>query len=166
MISIFGENASMMEEKTNREMLTAAMLKAPLDIVWEAWTNPIHIVNWWGPAGFTSTIQVMDFQEGGEWKLTMLGPDGTNFPNRSIFKEIIPLKKIVFEHFNPHFITTVHFEAKGDETALSWTMLFDTPEMREIIVKAHKADEGQRQNIEKLEKYLSGPGLMGRKISK
>ena len=56
----------------------------------------------------------MKVEKGGEWNLTLHGPDGTNFPNRSVFLEIVPLKKIVFEHFNPHFITTVHFEAVGD----------------------------------------------------
>ena len=119
------------------------------------WTNPDHIKNWWGPNGFTNTIHQMDFKEGGEWKLTMHGPDGTNYPNRSIFKEIVPFKKIVFEHFNPNFITTVLFESKGDATLINWTLLFDTAEMRETVVKAHKADEGQKQNIERLEKYLS-----------
>ena len=123
--------------------------------MWEVWTDPEHIKNWWGPNGFTSTIHNMDFKEGGEWKLTMHGPDGTNYPNRSIFKEIIPFKKIVFEHFNPHFITTVLFESKGDETHIDWTLLFDTAEMRETVVKAHKAEEGQKQNVERLEKYLS-----------
>ncbi len=88
--------------------------------------------------------------------MTMHGPDGTNFPNRSIFREIIPFKKIVFEHFNPHFITTVLFESKGEETLIDWTLLFDTAEMREIVVKAHKADEGQKQNLDKLERYLFG----------
>jgi len=87
--------------------------------------------------------------------LTMHGPDGTNYPNKSIFKEIIPFKKIVFEHFNPHFITTVLFVSKGEVTHIDWTLLFDTAEMRETIVKAHKADEGQKQNVERLEKYLS-----------
>ena len=97
----------------------------------------------------------MDFKEGGEWKLTMHGPDGTNYPNRSIFKEIIPFKKIVFEHFNPHFITSVLFESKGEETQIDWTLLFDTAEKRETVITAHKADEGQKQNVERLEKYLS-----------
>ncbi|MEJ7678694.1 MAG: SRPBCC domain-containing protein [Segetibacter sp.] len=87
----------------------------------------------------------MDFQEGGEWKLTMHGPDGTNYPNRSIFTEIVPFKKIVFEHFNPHFITTVLWSSKGEETQIDWTLLFDTVEMRETIIKAHKADEGQNK---------------------
>ena len=118
---------------------------------------PEHIVNWWGPTGFTTTIHTMDFQEGGEWKLTLHGPDGTNFPNRSIFKEIIPFKKIIFEHFNPHFITTVLFSpsADGEKTQIDWTLFFDTEEMRETIVKVHKAEEGQKQNIERLGNYLS-----------
>jgi uncharacterized protein YndB with AHSA1/START domain len=51
----------------------------------------------------------MDLREGGEWKLMLHGPDGRNFPNRSIFREIVPMKKIVFRHFNPDFVTTVLF---------------------------------------------------------
>jgi hypothetical protein len=93
-------------------------------------------------------------EEGGEWKLTLHGPDGTNYPNRSIIKEIVSIKKIVFEHFNPHFITTVFLESKDEGTRMDWTLLFDTEEMADIIIKTHKADEGQKQNIERLEKYL------------
>lgn len=136
-----------------RELRTTATFNAPLVLIWEAWTDPEKIVNWWGPAGFTTTILKMDFQEGGEWNLTLHGPDGKNYPNRSVYKEIIPLKKIVFEHFNPHFITTVLFESKENGTEIEWNMLFDSPEQFQIIVKTHKADEGQKQNIERLEKY-------------
>lgn len=139
----------------NRILQSKILLKAPTDIVWEMWANPEHISNWWGPNGFTNAIHKMDFKEEGEWNLTMHGPDGKNYPNRSIFKEIIPFKKIVFEHFHPHFITTVLFESENSETLLDWTLLFDSEEMFDIIVKAHKADEGQKENIEKLEKYLS-----------
>lgn len=143
-----------MERAENREMRITRTLNAPIELVWEVWTSPEHIVHWWGPNGFSSTIEKMEVQEGGEWQLTMHGPDGTNYPNRSVYKEIVPLKKIVFEHFNPHFITTVLFESKGKETHVEWSMLFDTTEMRDIVIKAHKADEGLKQNIEKLEKYL------------
>ncbi|MCD9575109.1 SRPBCC domain-containing protein [Flavobacterium soyae] len=139
----------------NRILQSKILLKVPTDIVWEMWKNPEHIENWWGPNGFTNTIHKMDFREEGEWNLTMHGPDGKNYPNRSIFKEIISLRKIVFEHFNPHFITTVLFESNNSETLLDWTLLFDSEEMFDIIVKAHKADQGQKENIEKLEKYLS-----------
>lgn len=139
----------------NREMRITGTFKASLDLMWKVWTDPKHLVNWWGPKGFTSTMHTMDLHEGGEWKLTLHGPDGINYPNRSIFKEIIPSKKIVFEHFNPHFITTVLLEPKDEETRIDWTLLFDTAEMRETIIKSHKADEGQKQNMERLEKYIA-----------
>ncbi|HTN37631.1 MAG TPA: hypothetical protein VL053_11195 [Arachidicoccus sp.] len=61
-----------------------------------------------------------------------------------------------FEHFNPHFITTVLFLPNSSDTQIEWTLLFEAIEMREIIVKAHRAGERQVQNMERLEKYLSG----------
>lgn len=144
-----------MKTTENKEMRITRTFNAPIDLLWKVWTDPEHIVHWWGPNGHTNTIHTMDFREGGEWRLTMTGPDGTEYPNRSIFKEIVPQRKIVFEHFNPHFITTVTFEAKGKTTHLEWSVLFDTEEMYETVVKTFKAEEGQKQNVEKLEQYLS-----------
>lgn len=137
-----------------QELQTTTIFQIPLVLVWEAWTNPEKIIHWWGPDGFSTTIHEMDFREEGLWKLTLHGPDGTNYPNRSIYKEIILLKKIVFEHFNPHFITTVVFESIENGTEMHWNMLFDSEEQYQVIVKAHKADEGQKQNIERLNNYL------------
>jgi len=148
----------MVNQKDNtaeRELRIERVLHAPVDLVWEVWTNPEHIKNWWGPDGFTNSIHKMDVATGGEWLLTMHGPDGKNYPNKSIFREIVKHKKIVYEHFNPNFIATVHFESLGEKTALNWHMLFETKETFEAIVKAHKADEGMKQNVIKLENYLS-----------
>lgn len=144
-----------MKKEESRELRTEKSFTVPVDLMWDVWTNPKHLANWWGPAGFTVTVHEMDVREEGEWRLTLHGPDGTNFANRSIFKQIIPHQKIVFEHFNPHFFTTVIFDSNGKNTKIDWTLEFDTVELREIIVSVHKADEGQRQNLEKLEKYLS-----------
>jgi uncharacterized protein YndB with AHSA1/START domain len=148
----------MQQEKndtSNRELKISRVLNASIELVWEVWTNPEHIKNWWGPNGFTNTIHTMDFREGGEWNLTMHGPDGTNYPNKSVFKEIVPFKKIVMEHFNPDFISTAEFKNEGEKTLLNWHMLFETVELFEAVVKAHKADEGMKQNVERLEQYLS-----------
>lgn len=146
--------ATVNDDTANRELRITKILDAPVELVWEAWTNPEYIAAWWGPDGFTNTIHKMDLEHGGEWQFTMHGPDGKNYPNRSIFREIVSFKKIVFEHFNPGFVATIAFEAKGAQTLLTWAMLFETPEMFDIVVKAHKADEGQKQNVARLEKYL------------
>jgi uncharacterized protein YndB with AHSA1/START domain len=97
----------------------------------------------------------MDIRPGGEWNLMMHGPDGTDYKNKSIFKEIILHKKIVFEHNSaPKFLTTVKFEAQGDKTLVTWHMVFESAEEFQHVVKTFKADQGLIQNIEKLEKYL------------
>lgn len=130
------------------------ILNAPAEQVWKAWTLPEHITQWWGPEGFTSTIHKMDMTEGGEWLLTLHGPDGKNYPNKSVFGEIIPLKKIVYHHFYPRFIGTVLFKEAGEKTEIEWTMTFESEELYKAVVTAHKADTGLKQNVEKLELYL------------
>ena len=141
----------------DRELVLTRTLNAPVDLVWEVWTKSEHIANWWGPNGFTNTITKMDFIPGGEWNLVMHGPDGTDYKNKSIFKEIIPHKKIVYEHISaPKFVATVDFEERGDQTFIRWHMLFETVEQFIQTVKTFKADEGLKQNIEKLNAYLAG----------
>ncbi len=112
------------DDVISRELRITKMLTAPVELVWEVWTTPEHIANWWGPNGFTNIIHKMDVVAGGEWRLTMRGPDGKTYPNKSRFLEIMPFKKIVFEHFNPNYIATILFEPIGKETKLDWTMLF------------------------------------------
>jgi uncharacterized protein YndB with AHSA1/START domain len=141
----------------DRELRLSRKLDAPIDLVWEVWTEPEHIANWWGPNGFTNTIHKMDLKPGGEWDLVMHGPDGTDYKNKSIFKEIVLHKKLVYEHITgPKFVATIEFREDGDQTFLTWHMLFETKEEFIQTVKTFKADEGMKQNVEKLDVYLSG----------
>lgn len=142
-------------DTANRELRITKVLSAPVDLVWEVWTNPEHIAKWWGPNGFTTIIHKMDVAEGGEWRLTMQGTDGKNYPNKSVFIEIVQLKKIVYQHFNPNYITTIVFEHEEKETLVNWTVLFETTELFETVVKVFKADQGLHENAEKLENYLN-----------
>lgn len=148
-----------MENNSNtkdRELRITRILNAPVELVWEVWTNPEHIANWWGPNGFTNTISKMEVRQGGEWDLIMHGPDGTDYINKSVFEEVIHLKKIVYRHASwPSFTSTVEFEAQGEQTHISWHMLFETAEQFIEVVKKHGADEGLKQNVVKLEAYLA-----------
>lgn len=139
----------------NKGFSITRLLPAPVELVWRVWTSPEHIANWWGPEGFTNTIHVMEVKAGGEWRLTMHGPDGKRYPNKSTFEEIIPEQKIIFRHFNPDYLATILFEAKGKQTLLNWTMAFETEGLFETVVKVFKADKGLEENVAKLEKYLT-----------
>ena len=140
----------------DRELLLTRELNAPIELVWEVWTKPEHISRWWGPDGFTNTISKMEIHPGGEWNLVMHGPDGTDYKNKSVFKEIVKHKKIVYEHVSdPKFLATIDFEARGDKTFLKWHMVFESKEEFIQVVKTFKADEGLKQNIQKLAHYLA-----------
>lgn len=142
-------------DSENKGFNITRLLSAPVELVWRVWTSPEHIANWWGPEGFTSTIHAMEVKQGGEWRLTMHGPDGKRYPNKSTFEEIIPQQKIIFRHFNPDYLATILFEVKGKQTLLHWTMVFETEELFETVVKVFKADKGLEENVAKLEKYLT-----------
>jgi len=148
----------MQKEKTStsdRELKLSRTLNAPVELVWEVWTNPQHLEKWWGPDGFSNTISKMEVKPGGEWDLMMHGPDGTDYKNKSVFKEVVPFKKLVYEHVSaPKFLATIEFEDQGDQTLLNWHMLFESEQVFIQTVKTFKADEGLKQNIEKLQTYL------------
>jgi len=140
----------------DRELFLSRTLNAPVALVWEMWTAPQHIANWWGPNGFTTTISTMDITPGGKWDLVMHGPDGTDYDNQSRFTEVIEHQKLVYEHLSdPKFVTTIEFVAQGEKTLLTWHMLFQSAEQFIEVVKKYGADEGLKQNIEKLEVYLA-----------
>ena len=144
-----------MENTNDRELVLTRVLNAPADLVWEVWSQPEHIAQWWGPDGFTCTIEKMDLRPGGEWNLVLHGPDGTDYDNKSVFREVIPGKKLVYEHMSyPWIMATIDFEEQGEQTSIRWHMLFESAEVFHQVVKVYGAEEGQKQNVEKLAVYL------------
>ena len=123
--------------------------------------NPKHVVNWWGPRGFTTTIEKMDVRPGGVWKHVMHGPDGTDYPNSSVFKEVVKPERIVYSHGGgkkgepgAHFMATWTFEAMGDKTRVTMRGVFDTAADRDRVVKEYGAIEGGKQTLERFAEYL------------
>ena len=145
----------MVGKNKSNEIKITRVYDAPVAAVWDAWTIPAEVAKWWGPRGFTLTTHSKDLRPGGHWNYTMHGPDGTDYKNKSVFKEIIKHKKFVYEHISgPKFLATVTFESRGNQTFLEWHMLFRTKEEFIQTVKTFKADEGLKQNIAKLNNYL------------
>jgi uncharacterized protein YndB with AHSA1/START domain len=69
---------------------------APRTLVWKAWTTPEYVMKWWGPKDFTSPVCRIDLRVGGRFTYSMRAPDGRVFYNGGEFREIVPLKKIVW----------------------------------------------------------------------
>lgn len=160
-------------DTTDREMVITRVFDAPRSLVWEAMTNPQHIEHWWGPDGYTDTLEKMDFRVGGVWKHIMHGPDGTDYPNKSIFTSIVKPEHVEYSHGGgrkgdaaTQFDASWTFEALGNQTRLTMRAVFPTPEARDTTVNTYNAIEGGKQTLARLAEYLPEMGKRAGKTRK
>jgi len=145
--------------KSNELKLTR-VLDAPVAAVWEAWTDPKQVAQWWGPRGFTITTHSKDLKSGGHWNYTMHGPDGTDYPNQTTYLEVVEYQRLVYDHGAnddqpPLFRVTVVFKDMGDQTQMDMTMTCPTPEAAQQTrqrIKQHSGNSTWDRLAEYLEK--------------
>jgi uncharacterized protein YndB with AHSA1/START domain len=135
---------------------------APRELVFEAFTDPKHLSQWWGPEGFTTTTQSFDMRPGGVWRFVMHGPDGRDYENRVIFEQVVRPERIAWRHgggddVEPvQFQTTVTFEdIGGGRTRLTWRGVFPSAAERARVIKEYGADKGLVQTMSRLGDYLA-----------
>lgn len=78
------------------ELVLTRLIDAPRELVYRAWTEPAHLAQWWGPRGFTNPVCEIDLRPGGAILIHMQAPDGSVFPMKGTFKEIVPPERLVF----------------------------------------------------------------------
>ena len=134
---------------------------APCALVFEAWCDPTHLAQWWGPDGFTTTTSVFDMRPGGVWRFVMHGPDGRDYDNRITFDEIVKPERLRYHHgggddVEPvQFRTTVTFEDLGNNrTRLTLHAVFPSAAERARVIKDYGADQGAVQTLSRLADYL------------
>lgn len=147
-------------DTSKRSIVASRVLDAPRELVWQAWTEPERIAQWWGPNGFTTTTHQIDVRPGGEWRYTMHGPDGTDYPNSVVFLDLAEPERIVSVHGEPgelaEFLSIVLFADEGGKTGVSIEMLFPSQEQRDEVVATYGAAKGLEENLDKLGEYLAG----------
>jgi uncharacterized protein YndB with AHSA1/START domain len=142
----------------SNEIKIIRIYDAPVKAVWDAWTDPKQVAQWWGPRGFTLTTHSKDLKAGGHWNYTMHGPDGVDYPNKTKYFEVEKYKKLVYDHGGnddqaPLFRVTVIFSEVKNKTKMDMGMSLSTPEaaeeMRKFIKKA-----GGNATWDRLAEYL------------
>ncbi len=141
------------------ELRITRVYDAPVEAVWDAWTDPAQTAKWWGPRGFTLTTHSKDLKVGGHWHYTMHGPDGTDWPNRTYYHEVERYKRLVYDHgatenTPPLFRVTVTFKEIGEQTEMDMIMALPTPEAAAQTKKFVK-DAGGNGTWDRLAEYLA-----------
>ena len=97
-MSATGPGASAQSATADREIVISQVIRAPREVVFEAFTEVRHLSRWWGPDGFTTTTRAFEFRVGGEWDFAMHGPDGTDYQEWITWREIVPPERIALLH--------------------------------------------------------------------
>ena len=145
-------------ETTDKEIRIVRVYDAPVEAVWDAWTDPQQVAQWWGPRGFTLTTHSKDLRPGGNWRYTMHGPDGVDFPNVTIYHEVETYSKLVYDHGGsddkpPMFRVTVLFSQIDGKTRMDMTMTLPTAEAADETRSTIKKYSGN-STWDRLAEYL------------
>src|ERR1700733_13397615 len=133
---------------------TSREIPAPIDQVFAAISDPERLARWWGPTGFTNTFRICEFKPGGQWFLTMHGPDGKNYPNENMFVEIESPTKVVVQHTSePGYCLTISLAPSENGTVVSWSQAFEDPKVASRIARI--VVPANDQNLERLSAEVS-----------
>lgn len=133
------------------------------ELLFEVWSNPEHLKEWWGPDGFTLTVISFDFRNGRFFEFVMHGPDGRDYKNKIQFLKIERPSLISYQHIGDgegdedvNFRSEISFETtnQGKSTNLTMVQVFSTKQELERVNQKYGAIEGGKQHVGNLEYYL------------
>jgi uncharacterized protein YndB with AHSA1/START domain len=106
------------ELKDKTELIITRIFDAPRDLVWKAWTEPERVKKWWGPKNFTAPVSKIDLRVGGKYLSCMRGPDGKDYWSTGVYREIVPMERIVstdsFADEKGTVVPASHYGMTGD----------------------------------------------------
>jgi uncharacterized protein YndB with AHSA1/START domain len=143
-------------KETERELVITRVFDAPRELVFKVWTEREHARHWWGPRDFVTTELEMDLTPGGAWRASMRSPEGKDYRQHGVFREIVSPERLVFtfiwddepEH---EMLVTAILTERGGKTEMTFRQSpFDSVESRDSHV------EGWSECFDRLEAYLKG----------
>jgi PhnB protein len=151
-------------EKETKSIRVERAFHAPLPLVWEAWTKPEILDQWWAPKPWRAETKTMQFTEGGFWLYCMAGPQGEKQWCLFSFQQIIPQKSFsgldafcdeeaVPDNTKPRVHWKNSFSDKGETTLVSIDLRFDELSDLEAILQMGFR-EGFTMGLENLDAYL------------
>lgn len=148
------------------ELSIMRLLDAPRELVFKAWTDPRHIVRWWGPKGFAApTCEMMDVRVGGGFRLRMPSHDGIDYVVTGVYREILAPERLVYDDncaqngkLFHRALMTVLFDEQAAGTKLTLSVRLLPPADRDprwtLETMRQGWQSGWCDNLENLRHYL------------
>jgi uncharacterized protein YndB with AHSA1/START domain len=138
---------------------TSREIPASVEEIFAAFSDAERLARWWGPAGFTNTFKICEFETGGRWSYVMHSPHGGSPANESVFELIEPMKKVVIGHISePKYRLTIDLSLTETGTLVSWSQEFENSEVAERIKKI--VIPANEQNLDRLTAEVLGQTVL------
>lgn len=137
-----------------KSIVSKRTINAPINRVFDAYSNPELLVQWWGPYGFTNRFSSFSFEENGVWDFMMIDEAGKEYYNMIIFQKIVPNTKIIANHISaPEFEIEIDFhKVSADQTEVQFKMNFENEVIYNALVGF--VPEKNEENFDRLEAVL------------
>jgi uncharacterized protein YndB with AHSA1/START domain len=129
---------------SDRELVITRLFDAPRSLVFRAWTEPEHLVRWWGPFGFNVVSCEMNVRLGGAWRFCMRSANVDAVWQRGVYREIVEPERLVFSYAfedasgkpGHETLVTVDFAEDGGKTKITLHQaVFESQEVRDDHVR-------------------------------
>ena len=133
-------------------------INAPPTCVYEAWTDPIQLKEWWGPEAVRTRNLTTDVRVGGKYRWDLTSPEGEEMSAFGEYKELVPGKKVVFTW------QWDDDEAWENQTSIVTVELFERRGGTELRLKHEQLpseesrdrhNEGWNSLLDRLEQFIS-----------
>ena len=82
-------------DAASRTLTIVRTFDAPRELIFKVWSQPEHVVRWWGPKGYTTPDCRMDLRPGGEYRTVIRSPEGKEHVMRGSYREVVPPERLV-----------------------------------------------------------------------
>ncbi len=135
------ERTRIIAERGKQEVIITRVFDAPRNLVFEAYTDPDLIPQWWGPKRFTTAIDQMDVKSGGQWRFVQCDATGGEYAFRGVYHEVLSPERLVdtfeFEGMPGHVsLETLILEEVGGKTKMTGRSVFQTVEDRDGMLRS------------------------------
>ena len=146
-------------ETPGQEVIINMAFDAPRDLVYQLYTDPGLVSQWWGPRSQITTVDQMDVSQGGTWRFVSRDSEGSEFGFHGVFHEVMPPERIVdtfeFEGMPGHvLLETVTFDERDGRTYVRNESVFQTVEDRDGMLNSGMV-EGTRESVERFAELLA-----------
>jgi uncharacterized protein YndB with AHSA1/START domain len=139
--------------KKDNGLIITRVFNSPPAMVWRAWTDPEHVMRWWGPKNFTSPECKIDLQVEGKYLFVMRSPDGRDYYSTGRYLEIDPISKIVctdsFADEKGNIVPATYY-GMDDDTPLELliTLIFEDQDGKTKMIMRHDGfPEGEHRKM-------------------